>query len=262
MAFLETMFLLRSTRGLATYPAMTGQPQMMTLRVTRADRIAGGIHLFELRDATGRELPPFTAGAHIAIRTPSGLLRKYSLCNDPAERDRYQVAIKREDSGRGGSANLIDAVKAGDELTVAAPVNDFGLPQRAQDFLFIAGGIGITPIMAMIREVQRQGKRFRLFYCSRSPETTAFRQELAAPEYAGLVTIHHDQGDVARALDLKPILAERRNREHLYCCGPRPLMEAVRKMTDHWSPTAVHFEAFSEAETHKPGDKPITVHLA
>ena len=93
MAFLETMFLLRSTRGLATYPAMTGQPQMMTLRVTRADRIAGGIHLFELRDATGRELPPFTAGAHIAIRTPSGLLRKYSLCNDPAERNRYQVAI-------------------------------------------------------------------------------------------------------------------------------------------------------------------------
>ncbi len=148
-------------------------------------------------------------------------------------------------------------MKTGDELMVAPPVNDFGLPQRATDFLFIAGGIGITPMMAMIREVQAQGKRFRLFYCTRSPETTAFTQELSAPEFAGSVVIHHDQGDPTCSLDLKPILAERRNREHLYCCGPRPLMEAVRKMTDHWSPTAVHFEAFSEAETHKAGRQAV-----
>jgi phthalate 4,5-dioxygenase reductase subunit len=237
-------------------------PQMMPLRVMRNDKIADGIHLFELRDAGGGPLPQFSAGAHIAIRTPSGVLRKYSLCNDPAERDRYQVAIKRESNGRGGSANLIDAVKTGDELMVAPPVNDFGLPQRATDFLFIAGGIGITPMMAMIREVQAQGKRFRLFYCTRSPETTAFTQELSEPEFAGKVVIHHDQGDPTCSLDLKPILAERRNREHLYCCGPRPLMEAVRKMTDHWSPTAVHFEAFSEAETHKADDKAFRVRLA
>jgi phthalate 4,5-dioxygenase reductase component len=240
----------------------TSPPQMLPLRVTRNDKIADGIHLFELRDAAGTPLPPFSAGAHIAIRTPSGLLRKYSLCNDPSERDRYQVAIKREADGRGGSANLIDAVKAGDELMVAPPVNDFGLPQRATDFLFIAGGIGITPMMAMIREVQAQGKRFRLFYCTRSAETTAFAQELSAPEFAGKVVIHHDQGDPTCSLDLKPILAERRNREHLYCCGPRPLMEAVRRMTDHWSSTAVHFEAFSEAETHKADDKPFRVRLA
>src|SRR4051794_28143627 len=99
------MFLLRGTDGLAMWSAMTAAPQpaMMPLRVTRADKIADGIHLFELRDARGGELPPFSAGAHIAIRAPNGLLRKYSLCNDPAERNRYQVAIKREDSGRGGS---------------------------------------------------------------------------------------------------------------------------------------------------------------
>ena len=240
----------------------SSQPQMMPLRVTRNDKIADGIYLFELRDAAGQPLPQFSAGAHITIRVPNGLLRKYSLCNDPTERDRYQVAIKREANGRGGSSNLIDNVKAGDELMVTPPVNDFGLPQRAQDFLFIAGGIGITPIMAMIREVQAQGKRFRLFYCSRSPETTAFTQELAAPEFSGKVVIHHDHGDPACSLDLKPILAERKNREHLYCCGPRPLMEAVRKMTDHWSSTAVHFEAFSEAETHKADDKPFRVRLA
>ena len=240
----------------------TDPPITMPLRVTRKDEIADGIHLLEFRDPGGQPLPEFSAGAHIAIRVPNGLLRKYSLCNNPAERDRYQIAVKREINGRGGSCSLIDNVKAGDELTVTAPVNDFGLPQRAQDFLFIAGGIGVTPIMAMIRQIAAEGKRFRLFYCSRSPETTAFRDELSVPQFKDVVTIHYDQGDASRSLDLRPILAERKNREHLYCCGPRPLMEAVRAMTDHWSPTAVHFEAFSEAETHKAGDKPFKVRLA
>jgi phthalate 4,5-dioxygenase reductase component len=237
-------------------------PITMPLRVTRNDEIASGIHLLEFRDPDGKFLPEFSAGAHIAVRVPNGLLRKYSLCNDPAERERYQIAVKRESSGRGGSCSLIDGVKAGDKITVTAPVNDFALPQRAQDFLFIAGGIGVTPMMAMIRQVTAQGKRFRLFYCSRSPETTAFRDELSKAEFKEKVVIHYDEGDATRSLDLRPILAERKNREHLYCCGPRPLMEAVRAMTDHWSSTAVHFEAFSEAETHKTGDKPFKVTLA
>ncbi len=240
----------------------TDQPQAMPLRVTRNDKIADGIHLLEFRDAGGKPLPEFSAGAHITIRVPNGSLRKYSLCNDPAERDRYTIAVKREVNGRGGSTNLIDGVKAGDELMVSAPINDFELPQRTQDFLFIAGGIGITPIMAMIRQVQAEAKRFRLFYCTRSPETTAFRDELCALEFKDKITIHYDHGDPARSLDLRPILAERKNREHLYCCGPRPLMEAVRAMTDHWSSAAVHFEAFSDAETHKPNDRPFKVRLA
>jgi phthalate 4,5-dioxygenase reductase component len=237
-------------------------PQMMPLRVTRNDPIADGIHLLEFRDTGGNPLPQFSAGAHITVRVPNGMLRKYSLCNDPAERDRYLVAVKREVAGRGGSATLIDRAKPGDELLVTAPVNDFALPQRAQDFLFIAGGIGITPIMAMIRQVQAEGKRFRLYYLTRSPETTAFMQELSKSEFDGKVVIHHDYGDPANSLDLKPVLAERKNREHLYCCGPRPLMEAVRDMTDHWSSTAVHFEAFSDADIHKANDRPFKVKLA
>jgi phthalate 4,5-dioxygenase reductase subunit len=235
---------------------------MMPMRVTRNEPIADGIYLLELRGAADASLPPFTAGAHITLKTPTGLVRKYSLCNDPAERDRYQVAIKREANGRGGSLDLIDNVKVGDTLMVAPPVNDFGLPPRGQDFLFIAGGIGVTPMMAMIHELRAAGKRFRLFYFNRTPEMTAFRDALSAAELKDSVVIHYDQGDPARSYDLKPVLKERQNREHLYCCGPRPLMEAVRAMTDHWSPTAVHFEAFSEAETHKATDRPFNVRLA
>jgi phthalate 4,5-dioxygenase reductase subunit len=235
---------------------------MMPMRVTRNEPIAEGIYLLELRGGADASLPPFTAGAHITLTTPKGLLRKYSLCNDPAERDRYQVAIKREANGRGGSLDLIDNVKVGDTLMVAPPVNDFGLPPRGQDFLFIAGGIGVTPMMAMIHELRAAGKRFRLFYLNRTPEMTAFREALSADDMKGSVVIHYDQGDPSRSYDLKEVLKERQNREHLYCCGPRPLMEAVRAMTDHWSPTAVHFEAFSEAETHKATDRPFNVKLA
>jgi len=236
-------------------------PENLTLRIDRKEEIASGIWLFELRRADGGELPAFTAGAHITLRVPNGMLRKYSLCNDPAERERYVVAVKRENPGRGGSNSLIDKSKTGDAVAVTGPVNDFGLPPRAQDFLFIAGGIGITPIMAMIRQVQTEGKKFRLYYCARAPEATAFLNELSAPEFQGKVVIHHDQGDPSRAFDFWPVLEERKNREHLYCCGPRPLMEAVRDMTGHWSSAAVHFEAFSDAETHKPDDTPFQVKL-
>ena len=241
---------------------MSEQPGMMPLQVARNEKIADGIHLLEFRAADGAALPPFTAGAHIALKTPNRLTRKYSLCNDPAERDRYQVAVKREVNGRGGSVNLIDNTKAGDTLLVAPPVNDFGLPPRGQDFLFIAGGIGVTPMRAMIHELRAAGKRFRLFYLNRTPEMAAFREELSDDELKDSVVIHYDGGDPSKSFDLRPILKERQNREHLYCCGPRPLMEAVRAMTDHWSPTAVHFEAFSEAETHKATDTAFNVRLA
>jgi phthalate 4,5-dioxygenase reductase subunit len=235
----------------------------LSLRVTRKEEIAQDIWLFELRDPQSAALPQFTAGAHVALSLPNGLVRKYSLCNDPAEREHYLVAVKRESPSRGGSVALIDRVGIGETLPVAPPVNDFPLPARATDFLFIAGGIGITPMMAMIHQLNAdEGKRFRLFYLTRAPELTAFREALAAPFSGGKVVIHHDHGDPDKFLDLWPVLAERRNREHLYCCGPRPLMQSVRDMTGHWTPTSVHFEAFSEPEKVKPDDRPFTVTLA
>jgi phthalate 4,5-dioxygenase reductase component len=239
--------------------AVEQNAEMLPRRVTRAERIAADIHLFELSDPAGAELPEFSAGAHVTVRVPNGLLRKYSLCNDPAERDRYVIAVKRECDGRGGSESLIRDVAAGSELLVSAPVNNFGLAKSNAGYVFIAGGIGITPIMAMIRHLQANGGRFRLYYCTRAADATAFRDELAGPALRGKVTIHHDGGDLARALDLWPIVEKPQG--HLYCCGPRGLMQAVRDMTGHWSPSAVHFESFTDAAP-RPDDKPFTVRLA
>ena len=239
--------------------AVPHEPELVPRRVTRAQRIAADIHLFELRDRAGGELPEFSAGAHVTVRVPNGLLRKYSLCNDPAERDRYVIAVKREAGGRGGSESLIRDAAAGRALPVSAPVNNFALAKSSGGHLFVAGGIGITPIMAMIHALQASGGRFKLYYSTRSPASTAFRDELTAPELRGKVTIHHDGGDLAKALDLWPIVEKPQG--HVYCCGPRGLMQAVRDMTGHWSPSAVHFESFTDAAP-RPDDKPFTVRLA
>lgn len=233
------------------------------VEITRADEIAQGIHLFEMRRTDGSELPPFTAGSHINLHLNNGLVRKYSLCSDPADRSHYRVAIKREEQGRGGSKYLIDHTKVGDHWTISAPDNAFALPQRGDNFIFIAGGIGITPFIAMIHALKDDpAKKFKLYYLSRTPEMTAFRDELSAPELKDRVIIHYDNGDPTKGLDLKPIVAERKNREHVYCCGPRGLMEAVRAATEHWTPTSIHFEAFGEADARRADDKPFEVKLA
>jgi len=235
--------------------------EMVSRRVTRAERIADDIHLFEFRDPAGADLPAFFAGAHVSVRVPNGLVRKYSLCNDPAERDRYVIAVKREPSSRGGSQSLIDDTRLGDELPVSAPVNNFALARSPGGYLLVAGGIGITPIVAMMHQLRANGGRFHLYYCTRAATTTAFREELA--EFRGQgnnVTLHHDGGDPAQSLDLWPIVEAPKGR-HLYCCGPRGLMQAVRDMTGHWSPSAVHFESFTDAAP-RPDDRPFTVRLA
>jgi phthalate 4,5-dioxygenase reductase subunit len=239
----------------------SADPALSPIRVTDLRRIADDIHLFELRSPGDGELPAFTAGAHIAVRVPNGQLRKYSLCNDPAERQRYVFAVKREIDGSGGSIGLIDNTRIGDELAISAPRNDFALVKSPAGYLFIAGGIGITPIMSMVRHLKSTGSRFKLYYCTRSASATAFGEELSAVEFGGQVVLHHDSGDPSRSLDLWPLL-ERPKGAHLYCCGPRPMMQAVRDMTGHWSPASVHFEAFTDTAKSKPDDRAFKVRLA
>ena len=236
--------------------------EMMRLRVERAEPLAEGIFSFELQHPEGADLPEFTSGAHLTVRVPNGMLRKYSLCNDPSERDRYVIGVRREAEGRGGSVSLVDGTKAGDELLVTPPRNDFKLVKSAAGYIFIAGGIGITPIMSMIRHLKGTGGgRFKLYYLTRNPGMTAFREELGGPDFRGQVTIHHDGGDPARAFDLWPVFEQPKGQQ-IYCCGPRALMESVRDMTGHWSSSAVHFEAFNEPPRVTPEDHPFKVRLA
>ena len=239
------------------------ETETFQLKIAALDEIAADIFRFELVRPDGGELPEWTAGAHISLRAPNGAIRKYSLCNDPEERECYVIAVKREDPGTGGSLSLTTQTRVGDLLEASAPRNDFALAPNISNFLFIAGGIGITPILSMMRHLKSTGAgRFKLYYLTRTPELTAFHDDLLAPEFKGSVVIHHTHGDPDQRLDLWPILEKPQGR-HLFCCGSRALMETVRDMTGHWSSAAVHFEDFGASKpAHKPQDKPFTVHLA
>jgi phthalate 4,5-dioxygenase reductase subunit len=244
---------------------MNGDPDArdMVLTVKNKQEIADGVFLFELRAAEGGELPRFTPGSHITVTAPSGQKRRYSLCNDPAERDRYVIAVKQETSGRGGSLSFTKDVTEGCKITVEPPANEFemakGEPKR---FIFIAGGIGITPIRSMILHCLRHGKtNFMLYYFTRAPSMMAFREEFGTSEFEGKVVLHHDNGDPDQAYDLWPVLEEQRG-AHLYCCGPRGLMDAVRDMTGHWPDSAVHFEDFVGASAPRADDTAFEIRLA
>jgi phthalate 4,5-dioxygenase reductase component len=234
----------------------------MPLRIARACDVADGIRSFELMQPDGSELPPFTPGSHVKVQAPNGALRKYSLCNDPAERHRYVITVKRDDGGQGGSISMHEQAQEGATLPTSLPDNAFPLVEKAKAFVFIAGGIGITPILSMIRSFgELPPAPWKLFYLTRSRESTAFFDELSAPEWRRNVRIHHDHGDPSKAFDLWPVL-EKPNTAHVYCCGPRPLMESVRDMSGHWSPGNIHFESFNEGGGVRPDDLPFQVELA
>ncbi|MGN6462048.1 MAG: flavin reductase family protein, partial [Pseudolabrys sp.] len=158
---------------------------------------------------------------------------------------------------------LIDHARAGTTFAAVPPVNDFELPRNAQNLILIAGGIGIAPIMAMVRQLAAEPeKSFKLDYVARTREAAAFRDELAAPEFKGKVVAHYDGGNPDKYFDFWPVLETRKDRAHIYCCGPREMMEAVRDMSGHWPHTAVHFMSFVDAAAAKADDKPFTVKLA
>ncbi len=240
---------------------MTGtvdEAGLQRLVIRRKSALADGIWLFELAREDGAALPRFSAGAHVAVRTPSGAMRHYSLANDPRDTDHYVLGVKAEAGGRGGSRSLTGDTSQGDTLDVSVPMNNFAL-RPAPEYVLIAGGIGITPIMSMARQLLRDGTPFRLVYCTRGPEVTAFRDELSAPPFAPHVTIHHDGGDPDKAFDFWD-LCEKPGKAHIYCCGPKPLMEEVRGVTGHWPAGSVHFEDFAaDVEAVTAADHAFTV---
>jgi vanillate O-demethylase ferredoxin subunit len=223
----------------------------MLLRVRSITYLAERINGYELVDPGGSDLPPFEAGAHISVRVGDELVRDYSLWNDPAERARYCIAVLREVEGR-GSREWHERARVGDIVEVAPPRNNFPLAAEAAHHLLIAGGIGITPIMAMITVLRRQRADFRLHYCTRSPEETAFLDELAIPAAQGRVQFHYDGGDPAKGLDITATLREYRPGTHLYYCGPVGMMTTAETASRHWPAGTVHCEYFAGPKAVPP----------
>jgi len=231
----------------------------ITMKVVARRVLTPQIVEFTLGSVDGAELPSYEPGAHITVETPSGAMRRYSLIGAGEHSDSYVIAVKREPRSRGGSTSMHDKAEIGRELAVEPPENNFPLKQ-APRYLLIAGGIGVTPIYSMASKLSLEGRDFEVIYCSRSAVDAAYLEEMRQA-FGRRLHVHHDGGDPDKAYDFWDHFAEIRNM-HVYCCGPKPMMEAIRSVSGHWPEGRVNFEDFKPVEVIRADDVPFEVELA
>ncbi|HKS98525.1 MAG TPA: PDR/VanB family oxidoreductase [Rugosimonospora sp.] len=201
--------------------------------------IADGVVLLTLRRPDGGPLPEWRPGAHIALALGNGLVRHYSLCGDPADRASWRIGVLREPGSRGGSAYVHERLHPGVPVRVSGPHHDFAL-RPARRYLFVAGGIGITPLLPMVAAARAAGAEWRLLYGGRTRASMAFVAELEA--YGDAVCVRPQ--DRYGLLDLDAYLGRPVAGTLVYCCGPEPLLAAVRQRCRAWPPETLHFERF------------------
>ncbi|WLW50876.1 PDR/VanB family oxidoreductase [Streptomyces sp. YU58] len=224
------------------------------LVVDRRESAADGVLALTLRHPLGEELPAWEPGAHIDVVLGPGLERQYSLCGDPADRSAWRIAVLREPDGRGGSAHVHRELGQGDKIRVRGPRNHFAL-KPAPRYRFVAGGIGITPILPMLAEAESNGAEWTLLYGGRTRESMAFAEELS--RYGDRVTIAPQ--DETGLLDLASVLDDVPEGTLVYCCGPGPLLDAVEERC----PAGVlHVERFAPKEQETGENTGFEVELA
>lgn len=235
----------------------------LNVRVLSRRTEAEGICSFELAAVEGENLPAFTAGAHIDVHVAPGLVRQYSLCNDPSEVTKYRIAVLREPHSRGGSAGMHDRVAEGQCLTISTPKNHFPLTASSRTLL-LAGGIGITPILSMARELHSSNAAFELHYAGRSVSRMAFLDELSAAPFAASVRVHADDGDAAQRFNAVDLLANPASDLHLYVCGPSGFMDHVLSTAKAagWADTHLHREYFASAPVDTSSDGAFELKLS
>ena len=195
-----------------------------TLRVQITDvDLVGGVALLRLQPVSTPRLPPWTAGAHIDLVLPSGLVRQYSLSGDPQDLSAYRIAVLRQDDGRGGSTELHRIAEPGFSLEIRGPRNHFPLVP-ADNYLFVAGGIGVTPLLPMARHADRQGATWRMLYGGRTRSSMAFVSDLQELGGDRLDIVPQDECGL---LDISHALASLDDATVVYCCGPEPLIDVV-----------------------------------
>lgn len=236
---------------------------MIKVRVASRARVAEDIVRLDLVHAEGGELPPFSAGAHVDLLLGNGLTRQYSLCNDPAERGLYRIAVLREPASRGGSAYVHDALAEGATLDIGAPRNLFALDETAREHLLFAGGVGITPMLAMAYRLHGLGARFTLHYCARTRSRAAFLDVLASAPFADAVRLAFDDEPDTR-LDLDAALSAPSPDRRLYACGPSGFMRFVTEgaAASGWTPGQIRQEHFAAETVPRGENQPFDLVIA
>lgn len=219
---------------------------LLTVKVVSKVIEADSTASFELVDPHGGDLPEFTAGSHIDVHSGDSLIRQFSLCNDPRERQRYWLGVLRELDGRGGSAAMHDKVNVGDSLQISPPRNNFQLNEDAPHSLLLAGGIGVTPILCMVQRLQALGGNFAMHYCTRTRARTAFHDFIKASSFADKVEFHFDDAAKEQLLDIPGVLGVQPEGTNIYVCGPKPFMDIVIATAEQtYASAAIHREYFT-----------------
>jgi ferredoxin-NADP reductase len=212
------------------------------LVVHRRHTAADGVVALDLVDPHGADLPAWEPGAHIDLLLEEGLVRQYSLCGDPTDAKTWRVGVLLDPQSRGGSSHVHENLLEASSVRVRGPRNHFPLVDSPR-YLFIAGGIGITPIMAMVDSAQQAGNDWTLIYLGRSRSTMAFAEALAE-SYGDRVTVWADDEN-GRFFDLEGALREPAEQTLVYCCGPEPLLSAVEDRCSQWPEGSLHIERFA-----------------
>lgn len=220
------------------------KPVRTALQVAEVQEQGQDVCRYELVAASGGDLPAFEAGAHIDLFTGEGMRRSYSLAGDPADRGRYVLGIRREVPSRGGSDWLLDNLSVSDRLEASLPTNNFPLDWSAKRHILIAGGIGVTPMMAMGRALRRSGADCHLHFCAPDEARAPFLSEVKEIFDTNL-SLHFDGGDPSKGLNLAKLLETPLEGDHVYVCGPPSLVSDVRSLTHHWPEGSVHWEQFA-----------------
>lgn len=238
-------------------------PAMLDAVVTARSHEAQDIYSYVLTAADGGSLPAFTAGAHIDVHLPGGLIRQYSLCNAPGERHRYQIGVLKDAASRGGSQCMHERINVGERLRISEPRNHFPLVPGARRSLLFAGGIGITPLLCMAEQLAANGEDFELHYCARSARHAAFLERLGRPVFQGRVVVHFDEMADTH-LDAARALSAPHPDTHLYVCGPGGFMQHILDTAEAqgWAPGQLHREYFAAAPVGPQAAGHFSVKLA
>jgi len=225
---------------------------------------AEGICSFEFEDPKGKRLPPFSAGSHLDVRIRDGLVRQYSLCNDPNDTHRYVIGVLRHADSRGGSLAMHEALHVGDIVDVSVPKNHFPLDHSARRSLLLAGGVGVTPILCMAERLANVGVDFEMHYCTRSMARTAFLERIKTSSFARRVSFHFSDGPAEQQVDIPALLDSPAAGTHLYVCGPSGFMDLVIATAKEkgWPDAHVHREYFAGEVYGAEGNVGFNVRLA
>ncbi|QNP75131.1 oxidoreductase [Streptomyces roseirectus] len=229
-----------------------GTEAELDLVVERKETVAEGVVLLTLRHPAGHTLPEWQPGAHIDLVLRTDLVRQYSLCGDPGDRTRLQVAVLREPESRGGSSHVHDVLADGETVRVRGPRNHFPLV-KAKKYLFIAGGIGITPLLPMMAAVNATRADWSLLYGGRTRASMAFGDTLKRA-YGDRVSLRPQ--DEYGLLDLPALLGRPQRKTAVYSCGPEPLLAAVEAGCETWPTGSLHLERFAPKQDAAAG--PLT----